>query len=205
MASLTRIAILDDHPVFREGTAALLRAVPGMEVVAATGNPADVLALAAQGTVDVVVLDVRLANGSGLDVLSDLRKTESHPAIVVFTAYDYPQYAQAAVRLGAAGFVPKTAPTEELVAVIRRVEAGGLHVWARRGDFFRPLTPRERELVALVVEGLSNDEVAGRLAISRSTVETYLRRLFAAYGLASRTELASRALREGWLEVPSSR
>ena len=123
--------------------------------------------------------------------------------LIVLTAYDYPQYADAALRLGAAGFVLKTAPLPELIDAIRRVAAGGLAFAVRPSGIARwHLTAREREVVRLVVDGRSNDEIGASLGIGAKTVETHLSRLFERFGLASRTELASRALREGWLEVP---
>jgi DNA-binding NarL/FixJ family response regulator len=121
------------------------------------------------------------------------------PAVVVLTSYDYPQYADAALRLGAAGFVVKTAPTAELLDAIRRAAGGGLAFGVRPGNGVA-LSAREREVLRLVVDGASNDEIGGRLGISSRTVESHLRRLFERLGVASRTELAARALREGWLE-----
>jgi DNA-binding NarL/FixJ family response regulator len=121
------------------------------------------------------------------------------PAVVVLTSYDYPQYADAALRLGASGFVVKTAPTAELLDAIRRAAAGGLAYGVRPGTGVL-LSAREREVLRLVVDGASNDEIGARLGISSRTVESHLRRLFERLSVASRTELAGRALREGWLE-----
>ena len=97
----------------------------------------------------------------------------------------------------------KTAPMAELLEAIRRAAAGGLAfgVRPRPGDRAR-LSRRELDVVRLVVEGRSNDEIGGALAIGAKTVETHLARLFERFGIASRTELATRALREGWLELP---
>ncbi|TMF35198.1 MAG: response regulator transcription factor [Chloroflexi bacterium] len=124
--------------------------------------------------------------------------------MIVLTAYDYPQYAEAALRLGASGFVLKTAPLPELIDAIRRVAAGGLvfSVRPRSGPGLARLSERELDVVRLVVDGRSNDEIGARLGIGPKTVESHLRRLFERFDLASRTELATRALREGWLEVP---
>ena len=121
---------------------------------------------------------------------------------MVLTAYDYPQYAAAALRLGAAGFVLKTAPIAELIEAIRRAASGGMAFGVRPMGLMPVLTAREREVVLLVVEGRSNDEIGVALGITSKTVEAHLRRLFDRLGLQSRTELATRALREGWLEVP---
>jgi DNA-binding NarL/FixJ family response regulator len=200
-----RVAVVDDHPVVRDGTAALLAAQPGLMVVGTAGSLAGAADLLATTAVDVVLLDIRLGTDSGLTLLSDAGADRPLPAIVVVTAYDYPQYADAALRLGAAGFVLKTAPIAELVDAIRRAAAGGL-AFARRpgvgpGASIR-LSAREFEVVRLVVDGRSNDEIGASLGIGSKTVETHLRRLFERLGVASRTELATRALREGWLEVP---
>jgi DNA-binding NarL/FixJ family response regulator len=117
----------------------------------------------------------------------------------VVTSYDYPQYADAALRLGAAGFVVKTAPTAELLDAIRGAASGGLHFGVRPGNGVS-LSERERQVLHAVIDGASNDEIGARLGISARTVESHLRRLFERHDVASRTELASRALREGWLE-----
>jgi DNA-binding NarL/FixJ family response regulator len=195
-----RVAIVDDHPVVREGTAALLADVPGLCIAGTAGSLEDSAALLDPGAVDVLLLDIRLGSQSGLELL---RRGGSGrlPAIVVLTAYDYPQYAAAALRLGAAGFVLKTAPITDLVNAIRTTAAGGLAFGVRPGPA-AILTARERDVVALVTEGRSNDEIGTSLGISSKTVEAHLRRLFDRLGLQSRTELATRALREGWLEVP---
>jgi DNA-binding NarL/FixJ family response regulator len=200
-----RVAVVDDHPVVRDGTAALLAAQPGLEVVGTASSLEEAGSLLASVLIDVVLLDIRLGSQSGLSLLSTADRRRPLPAVVVVTAYDYPQYADAALRLGAAGFVLKTAPIAELVDAIRRAAAGGL-AFSRRppvgpGAPVR-LSTRELEVVRLVVDGRSNDEIGVGLGIGSKTVETHLRRLFERLAVASRTELATRALREGWLEVP---
>ena len=194
-----RIAIVDDHPVLREGIASLLAAQPDLEVVARGETVADARAILAAAEVDVLVLDVRLGSTSGLNALQ--RPADNRPAVVVLTAYDYRQYAQAALRLGASGFVLKNAPIDELLRAIRKAAAGGLSFSVRPGQPLA-LTSRELDVVRLVVEGRSNDEIGADLGIAPKTVETHLRRVFERLGVASRTELATRALREGWLELP---
>jgi DNA-binding NarL/FixJ family response regulator len=195
-----RVAIVDDHPVVREGTAALLDGQPGLRMVGTAASLDEAAPLLDPATVDVLLLDIRLGSDSGLSVLrGDARK----PAIVVLTAYDYPQYAAAALRLGAAGFVVKTAPVAELVDAIRRAASGGLSFGSKpEPTELAPITRRELDVVRLVVEGRSNDEIGTALGIASKTVEAHLRRLFDRFALQSRTELATRALREGWLEVP---
>ncbi|MHB8891518.1 MAG: response regulator transcription factor [Candidatus Limnocylindrales bacterium] len=202
-----RVAVVDDHPVVREGTAAILATQPGIEIVGTAGSLEEARALLATTDADVVLLDIRLGTDSGLNLLSADAdggpEARPRPAIVVLTAYDYPQYAEAALRLGAAGFVLKTAPMTELLDAIRRAAAGGLAFGVRPRPGARArLSRRELDVVGLVVEGRSNDEIGGALAIGAKTVETHLARLFERFGIASRTELATRALREGWLDLP---
>jgi len=202
-----RLLVVDDHPVVREGTAALLAAQPGIAVAGTAGSIKEATALLELVAADVLLLDIRLGTDSGLRLLTGApAPTGPRPAIVVLTSYDYPQYAEAALRLGASGFVLKTAPIAELLDAIRRVAAGGLafSVRPRSGGSIARLTERELDVVRLVVDGRSNDEIGARLGIGPKTVESHLRRLFDRFHLPSRTELATRALREGWLDVPAS-
>jgi DNA-binding NarL/FixJ family response regulator len=192
-----RVAVVDDHPLVREGTAAIVDRADDMEIAGVAGSLEELRPML-DGSVDVLLLDLRLGQESGFDLLRSDAGAPM-PAVVVLTSYDYPQYADAALRLGAAGFVVKTAPTAELLDAIRRASAGGLAFGVRPGNAVS-LSAREREVVQLVVDGASNDEIGGRLGISSRTVESHLRRLFERVGVASRTELAARALREGWLE-----
>jgi DNA-binding NarL/FixJ family response regulator len=199
---LIRLLIVDDHPVVRDGTAALLAAQPGIDVVGTAGSIDEATTLIARVRADVLLLDIRLGSDSGLRLLN--AASEELPAIIVLTAYDYPQYAEAALRMGASGFVLKTAPLAELLDAIRRVAGGGLafSIRPRSRSGLARLSERELDVVRLVIDGLSNDEIGGRLGIGAKTVESHLRRLFERLDVASRTELATRAMREGWLDVP---
>jgi DNA-binding NarL/FixJ family response regulator len=199
-AARIRVAVVDDHPVLRDGIASLLAGQPDLEVVARGETVDDARAILQSADVDVLVLDVRLGTSSGLNALQQ-RAAEAKPAVVVLTAYAYPQYAQAALRLGASGFVLKNAPIGELLGAIRTAAGGGLSFGVRPGEPVA-LTAREFDVVRLVVEGRSNDEIAAELGIASKTVETHLRRVFERLDVGSRTELATRALREGWLELP---
>ncbi|CAN5141201.1 response regulator transcription factor [soil metagenome] len=194
---MIRVAVVDDHPLVREGTAALIDRQEDMEIAGVAGSLEELGAILREGSVEVLLLDLRLGEESGFDLLRG--KDGPMPAVVVVTSYDYPQYADAALRLGAAGFVVKTAPTSELLDAVRRAAGGGLAFGVRPGGGVT-LSAREREVLRCVVDGASNDEIGARLGISSRTVESHLRRLFERLAVASRTELAARALREGWLE-----
>jgi DNA-binding NarL/FixJ family response regulator len=197
---LIRVAIVDDHPVVRDGTAALLERQAGIEVAGTADTVTEAEQLIGGAAIDVLLLDIRLGSESGLMLLERI-PAERRPAVVIVSAYDYPQYADAALRLGAVGFVLKSAPVRELVDAIHRAAAGGLAFQVRPGRAIR-LSARELEVVRLVVDGLSNDEIGASLAIGVKTVETHLHRLFTRFDVRSRTELAARALNEGWLEAP---
>jgi DNA-binding NarL/FixJ family response regulator len=201
-----RVAIVDDHPVVLHGTAALLGAQPGITIAGTAGSLDEARALLETADADVLLLDIRLGTQSGLNLLTADGPADAdrpRPAIIVLTAYDYPQYAEAALRLGAAGFVLKTAPMAELLAAIRRAADGGMAFGVRpRASDRARLSRRELDVVRLVVEGRSNDEIGTALGIGGKTVETHLGRMFERFSIASRTELATRALREGWLDLP---
>jgi DNA-binding NarL/FixJ family response regulator len=196
-----RVAVVDDHPVVRDGTAALLGSQPGIEIVGTASSIEEAASLVGSTAIDVLLLDIRLGSESGLGLLA-AELPEPRPAVVVVTAYDYPQYTDAALRLGASGFVLKTAPVRELVGAIERAATGGMAFGVRPRHAADRLSAREFDVVRLVVDGRSNDEIGSALGIGSKTVESHLRRLFERFAVASRTELATRALREGWLEVP---
>lgn len=207
-----RVAIVDDHPALREGTAGLLAREQDLEIVGVVGSLAEARALAdAVDPPHVLVLDIRLGGERGLDLLASPGPPgerqpgstgDRRPAIVVWTAYDVPQYAAFAFKAGAAAFVVKTAPTSELIDAIRHAAAGRIHFTSRPDLGGRPLSGRERAVLERLVRGLSNDEIAAELGVITRTVEAHLTRLYEDFDVRSRTELAARAAREGWLEVP---
>ena len=202
MSAIVRIAVIDDHPVFREGTAALLDREPDMRVVGLGADLKDASGfLDDPDPPDVLLLDIRLGDQSGLRLLE---RSPGHTAIVIFTAFDYPQYVRVALDAGASGFVSKSDPSSDLVAAVRRAADGKLAFTRRPGLPAHALTARETEVVRLVVDGCSNDEIGQRLGVTVKTVEAHLGRMFVRAGVHSRTELAIRAVREGWLDLPSN-
>lgn len=201
-ANLIRLAIVDDHPLVGHGLASLLEREGDLKVVGIGASLEEAETLLASDDPDVLLLDIRLREQSGLDLLPRLRQART--AVIVLTAYDHAPYLAAAHRLGAAGFVLKTAPLAELVDAIRRVARGGL-VFERRPPEVIVLTPRERSVVELLLDGRTNDEIAVALGVTTRTVEAHLARLFERLSISSRTELATRAIREGWLDVPPGR
>ena len=200
-----RLAIVDDHPVVTDGLRSALARAPEIEV-AWTASTLDEARLELAGRpVDVVLIDVRLPDGSGLSLLPGNRP--SQPAFLVLSSFDRPQYARAAFRRGASGYLLKVAPITEIIDAVHNVARGGLAFEARQLATVTSapsLTRREIEVVRLVSTGHSNDEIAARLGISRKTVEAYLTKLFERWDFLTRTELAVWAEREGWLDIPSA-
>lgn len=199
-----RIGIVDDHPVVVGGLAAALDAVEGLEVVARAGTIRDAEGLLARDGLDVILMDVRLPDGNGLELLERTDGTRT-AAVIVLSSFEATQYVAAAVRFGAQGFLVKTAPLDEVVDAVRRVAAGGSAFSAGqlREGVKGPvqLRPRERDVLRRVLAGQSNDEIAAGLQTSRKTVEKNLSQLFQRFGVASRLELGLRAEREAWLEI----
>jgi DNA-binding NarL/FixJ family response regulator len=201
---MIRVGIVDDHPIVANGLRSSLATEADIVVAWAAGTLAEArTALAGPEPVDVVLLDVRLPDRSGLDLLPG---TPQHqPAFLVLSSFDRPQYASAAFTRGAAGFLLKVAPTSQIVDAVRTAASGGLAFDARYLASLRTapaLSPRQAEIVRLIARGLSNEEIARILGLSRKTVEGYIRDLFNRYGFSSRTELALWAEREGWLDLP---
>lgn len=196
------LGIVEDHPIVAAGTARVLDATDGFRVAWTASDLAGARRRIAEGGVDVVVVDVRLGGDSGFDLLRGERSMDQvmndRPAYVFLTGFDFPQYRTAAARLGAAALVTKLAPIEDLVATIRRAAAGSR-------DLAPPASgaPSERDLevVRLVAAGRTNVAIAGVLGVSEKTIEGRLARLFNRFGVESRTELATRAIGEGWFDM----
>lgn len=202
-----RLALVDDHPVVLSGLDAALGTVDGLEVVAYAASMLEARALLERADIDVMLLDVRLPDGNGLELLRAEGRGD-RPAIIVLSSFRNRQYVAAAIRFGAQGFLLKSTPLRELVDAIERVAAGGSTFTADQlrdsQSGYVSLTAREREILVLMLRGLSNDEIAVRLKVSRKTIEVHLSRLYDRFGVMGRVELALRVDHEGWLEIDSS-
>jgi DNA-binding NarL/FixJ family response regulator len=207
VARVIRVAIVDDHPIVLSGLETALRTVDDIAVVAQGQTVAEARAIAERQDVEVLLLDVRLPDGNGLDLLSEF--AGRGPAVLVLSTFKTRQYVAAALRFGAQGFLLKTAPLEELIAAIRQIASGGTafspeQLREGRGGYVS-LSPRERQIVGLVISGRSNDEIAAELHTSRKTVEVHLSRMYERFEVMTRLELAMRADHEGWLDLTAGR
>lgn len=197
-----RVALVDDHPLVVGGLDAALATVADFEIVAHGGTVAEARELLARDDIDVLLLDVRLEDGNGLQALAE-RGDRLRPAVLVLSSFTASQYIAAATRFGAAGFLFKAAPLPAVMEAIRAVAAGDSVFSAKQlAARFVALTPREREVLELAMEGYSNKEIGARIGTSRKTVEAHLSDIYRMHGiLGGRIELARRASEEGWLEI----
>jgi DNA-binding NarL/FixJ family response regulator len=197
-----RVALVDDHNMVVEGLEAALARYLDIEVVARGATMAEASRAMDRDDLDIVLLDVRLEDGNALQLLAE-RPRRDRPRILVVSSFKSSQYAAAASRYGAAGFVLKAIPLPALVEAIRAVADGQTVFSAEQlASRFVTLTPREREVLRFAMDGLSNKEIGARLGLHRKTVEAHLSDVFEKYDIrGGRIELSIKAAEEGWLEI----
>lgn len=190
---MIRIVIADDHPIVRDGLAAILERDPDIEVVGQAGGGREALALIAGLQPDVVLMDLRMPDGDGVSAISSLRaQSPVTPRILVLTTYDTDHDIRRSLEAGADGYLLKDTPREDLLAAIRQLAAGrpvltpkALSVMTGRGREVS-LTERELEVLREVAAGGTNREAASRLFISETTLKTHLSRVFGKLGVGDR-------------------
>lgn len=199
---MIRLGIIDDHPMVTSGLAAALGTIDDLKISARGGTFAEAGAVLRREDLDVVLLDVRLEDGNGIQALAE-RGHRDRPAVLVISSFMTSQYVAAASRFGAAGFLLKTVPLTSLVEAIRVVAAGGsVFTQEQLQKGFVTLRPRERQIVQLTKDGLSNKEIGARIGASAKTVESHLSDIYDRYGITGgRIELSRRAVEEGWLDI----
>lgn len=207
-----RILVADDHPVVRDGLIAMLRTQPDFEVVGQAATGTEALALVASSDPDVLMLDLQMPEPDGVGVLQALAAKGAKVRTIVFTVFDTDERIIAAVEAGAAGYLLKGAPRDDVFTAIRTVAAGGsllapvaaTAVLRRvRGEATSEaapsLTPRERSVLAHLGRGLGNKQIAAALGITERTVKFHMSAVFAKLGASNRTEALARALQQGLL------
>jgi DNA-binding NarL/FixJ family response regulator len=208
---MTRLYLLDDHTIVREGLRAVLEA-SGMTVVGESGNVTEAMADIVRLVPDVVLLDLGLPDRSGLDLLSQLAGRGLPTRVLVLTVSDRPWHVAEATRLGAAGYVLKGASGDEVVKAINDVLHGRTHftgavaaraVEAASGqapDPMAALSTRERQIMRMVVSGMSSAAIGAELHLSPKTVDTYRSRLMAKLGVHDLANLVRVAVRMGVID-----
>ncbi|MFI1368461.1 response regulator [Streptomyces griseochromogenes] len=207
---MIRIVLADDHPVVREGLRAMLSAEPDLEVVGDASNGPRAEALAAELRPDIVLMDLRMPGGGGVDSIQRMSAAGLPSRVIVLTTYETDRDILRAVEAGAAGYLLKDMPRRELADAVRAAARGETvlapSVATRLVDQLRTrpelprLSARETAVLRLVADGCTNAEIGRRLFIGESTVKTHLLRIFAKLGVDDRTAAVTNALRHGLLE-----
>jgi two-component system, NarL family, response regulator DevR len=199
------VMIIDDHEVVRRGIAEVVDRSEGMAVVAEAGSVAEAVRRAAVVRPQIMLVDLQLPDGTGIDVLRTVRESLPETRAVVLTSFDDDDALAAALEVGAAAYLLKTVHGAEIAEVIRSVAAGRTllderTVTRRRAAHDDPaaeLTPSERRVVDLIGDGMSNREIAERLGVSEKTVKSHVSNILGKLHLEDRTQAAVFAWREG--------
>jgi len=203
---MIRVAIVDDHPIVTDGVVANLRSAADIDVVATGANAADALHLVTTLRPDVLILDLELGGAGGLDAIPRLKVASAATRIVVFSAYAGEERVARAFERGADSYVLKGTPSDELVAVVRAVAGGGTLIPAEiaaqlaravRQPRRDRLTQREREILALLADGLSNRAAGERLGITERTVKFHVGEILARLGASNRAQAVAIAKARG--------
>ncbi|WP_151483816.1 response regulator [Streptomyces albicerus] len=189
------LLIVDDHPVVRDGLRGMFESVPGFVVLGEASNGVEAVARATALDPDVILMDLRMPGGGGVDAIAELTRRGARAKVLVLTTYDTDTDTLPAIEAGATGYLLKDAPRDELFTAVRAAAEGRTVlspavatrlVSAVRTPAGGPLSTREREVLALVAKGTSNREIARVLFISEATVKTHLTHLYAKLGVNDR-------------------
>jgi len=202
-----RILTVDDHPLMREGTAAMIRSQADMLLVAEAANGSEALQRFREHQPDVTLMDIRLPDRSGIDTTVAIRSEFPEARIIMLTTFEGDVEIQRALQAGARGYMLKSMPPSELLAGIREVHAGkkrippqvAAHLAEHMGE--EALTARELEVLRKVAGGNRNRDIAGRLFITEETVKVHLKHIMEKLGARDRTEAVAIALRRGIIQL----
>jgi len=206
-----QVLLADDHPVVREGLRGMLAAEPDISVVAEAGSGSEAVAMTLLHRPDVVLMDLRMPSGDGVDAITRIQAARSSARIIVLTTYDTDADILRAVEAGAAGYLLKDTPRAALVSAIRAAARGetvlaaavaGRLMTAVRGPQPDALSARETEVLGLVSRGLTNAQIGRVLFVSEATVKTHLMRACAKLGVTGRTAAVTKAMETGALPPP---
>ncbi|MCX5315545.1 MULTISPECIES: response regulator transcription factor [unclassified Streptomyces] len=201
-----RLLLADDHPVVRAGLRAVLETEAGIEVVAEAPTAEEAVARAAQGDIDVVLMDLQFGKGmNGAEATAAITARPQAPRVLIVTTYDTDADTLRAIEAGATGYLLKDAPPEDLAAAVRTAAAGRTTLAPTVADRLMnrlrtpgtTLTRRETEVLALVAVGLSNQAIGNRLHLTEGTVKSHLARIYVKLGVDSRTAAVATATELG--------
>lgn len=210
-----RVLLLDDHAVVRDGLQALIGAQPDIEVVGSFGSADEAIRFAAETPPDVAVLDIALAGLDGIEAARRMHDQCPETRLLMLSMHASSEFVYQALRAGALGYVLKESAGEEVVAALRAVHSGQRYLSGKIStrtleDYVRQrgpehplerLSPRERQVLKLIVEGSTSNEVAALLGVSPKSVDTYRSRLMAKLGIEDLPALVKFAIRQGMTSV----
>lgn len=202
-----RVFSVDDHPLLREGIAALINNQPDMKLVAEASNGAEAMQVFKQQLPDVTLLDLRLPDMSGIDILIAIRSEFPEARVIMLTTFEGDVEIQRALQAGARGYLLKNMPPSELLDVIRQVHAGKKRIPAEIASQLlehmsdEVLTSREVEVLREVAGGNRNREIAARLFISEETVKVHIKHIMEKLGASDRTQAVAIGLRRGIIQL----
>lgn len=198
-----RILIVDDHPIVRNGLVLMVKYESGMETIAEASSGAEAIAQFHQHQPDVTLMDLRLGDMNGVEVIASIRQNFPNARIVILTTYDTDEDIYRGLQTGAKGYILKDAPLDELLKAIRTVHAGKQYIPPEVGAklaerLSRPqLSDREREVLQLMAQGKSNQDVADNLHIAENTVKYHVNNILSKLGVGDRTQAVLLALKRG--------
>ncbi|HEU0026688.1 MAG TPA: response regulator transcription factor [Ktedonobacterales bacterium] len=213
VSDVIHIVVADDHPIVRDGLVMVLNTQPDFAVAGEAGTGAEAARLALALRPDVLLLDLEMPEGDGVETLRRLQEANASARVIVFTAFDTDERILAALRAGAQGYLLKGAPREELFRAVRTVAAGGSlltpvvasrllrHVAEPEAAPAPALTERERETLRLLGRGLQNKEIAARLGVRERTAKFHVAALMRKLGAGNRTEVVTLATQRGLLSL----
>jgi DNA-binding NarL/FixJ family response regulator len=197
---VTRVVVVDDHAVVRDGIVNLLESAPGIEVVATAGGGAEALEVVASANPDVVVMDLSMPGMDGVEATKRLSVDHPDVKVLVLTTFADQRRILDALDAGAAGYLLKDAEPDAVIAAVRAVVAGGAPLDPKAARVLldsrqlprqaRHLSTREREVLALLATGMANKQIARRLGIAERTVKAHLTSIFQQLGVTDRTQAA---------------
>ena len=211
---MIRVLLADDHPVVREGLRGMLSTEPDMEVTGEAASGTEAVTLFASLRPDVVLMDLRMPGGDGVEAIEEIRRRHGAARIIVLTTYDTDADILRAVEAGATGYLLKDAPRADLLRAIRAAASGetvlaplvaGRLVSRVRRPRPDALSARETEVLALVARGLTNVQIGRALFVSEATVKTHLMRACSKLGVTGRTAAVTKAMETGALPPPGGR
>jgi DNA-binding NarL/FixJ family response regulator len=197
------VLVVDDHPLLRLGVTAIIDAQPDMHVVAQAGSGEEAVKLFKKHHPDITMMDLRLPGMSGLEALRTIRREDAHAKCLVLTTYEGDEDIHQAIAAGALGYIIKGMSHEMLVDALRRVRSGSLFlpppIMRSLADRTpnSDLSPREREVLTLMVRGKTNREIANSLGITEATVKCHVSVILLRLGVTDRTQAVIAALQRG--------